>query len=64
MENVALPIILGSLYEEIDVFGTPIELNYNKKTIYKTKCGATLTLICGFIAIFAIIITGKELIER
>lgn len=64
MENVALPIIIATTFEEMDAFGTPIELNYNKKTVYKTKWGATLTLVCGFLSISAIVIFGKEVVER
>lgn len=64
MQNIAVPIIIATTFEEMDAFGTPIELNYNKKTLYKTKWGATLTLLCGFLSICAVIIFGREVIER
>ncbi|KAL4489923.1 hypothetical protein ABPG72_010822 [Tetrahymena utriculariae] len=50
--------------KEIDVFGPKIELRLRDKKTHKTLCGATMTLFVVACSITAVILIGKELIQK
>ncbi|KAL4484423.1 hypothetical protein ABPG74_019600 [Tetrahymena malaccensis] len=50
--------------KEIDVFGPKIELRLGDKKTHKTLCGATMTLFVVACSITAVILIGKELIQK
>jgi hypothetical protein len=57
LTRTPITIRIGNLIENVDMFGHPINLTYNRKPSYKTVFGGVISIIAGGL-IFAYFISS------